>query len=352
MPQHTTLAGHTLRQIVKVSAGGSTIRLQLSNEFSQEPVEIKAVYIAHALDSFLIDRQSARYITFGGKRSVTIGAQQAVYSDALAYALKPLGRLAVTIIYGERVPEHMTSHRGSRTLSYIAAGEVKPTAKLKPVERLAHWYNLTRIEVKGQGSAVAILGNSITDGRGSTTNAQNRWPDRMAEALGGKLGVLNLGIGGNCVLAGGLSQPGLLRFDRDILGQQGVSTLIIFEGTNDIGLSQGNSEETAQRLIEAYQTLTGKAHARGLKVYLATITPFKGNGWYSFFHEAARQTVNQWIRSQAVADGIIDFDELARDPQKPDCLRAEYSDDWLHLNPTGYEAMGRYAAKVLMKPNK
>ena len=104
MPQHTTLAGHTLRQIVKVSAGGNTIRLQLSNEFSQEPVEIKAVYIAHALDSFLIDRQSARYLTFGGKRSVTIGAQQAVYSDALAYALKPLGRLAVTIIYGERVP--------------------------------------------------------------------------------------------------------------------------------------------------------------------------------------------------------------------------------------------------------
>ena len=352
MPQLTTLAGHTLRQIVKVSAGGNTIRLQLSNEFSQEPVEIKAVYIAPALDSFLIDRQSAKYITFGGKRSVTIGAKQAVYSDALTYALKPLGRLAVTIIYGERVPEHMTSHRGSRTLSYIAAGEVKPTAKLKPVERLAHWYNLTRIEVKGQGSAVAILGNSITDGRGSTTNAQNRWPDSMAEALSGTLGVLNLGIGGNCVLAGGLSQPGLLRFDRDILGQQGVSTLIIFEGTNDIGLSQGNSEETAQRLIEAYQTLTGKAHARGLKVYLATITPFKGNGWYSFFHEAARQTVNQWIRSQKVADGIIDFDELARDPQKPNCLRAEYSDDWLHLNPTGYEAMGRYAAKVLMKPNK
>ena len=349
MPLHTTLAGHTLRQIVKVSAGGNTIRLQLSNEFSQEPVEIKAVYIAHALDSFLIDKQSARYLTFGGRRSVTIAAGQALYSDALPYALKSLSRMAVTIIYGRRVPEHMTSHRGSRTTSYIAAGEVKPSAILKPVERLAHWYNLTRIEVKGQGSAVAILGNSITDGRGSTTDGQNRWPDRMAEALGGTLGVLNLGIGGNCVLAGGLSQPGLLRFDRDILGQQGVRTLIIFEGTNDIGLSQGNSEQTAQKLIEAYQTLTEKAHARGLKVFLATITPFKGNGWNSFFHEAARQTVNQWIRNQTVADGIIDFDELARDPQKPDCLRAEFSDDWLHLNPVGYEAMGRYAAKIIQK---
>lgn len=351
MPQHVGLSGNTLRQVVHVTLGGSSLKVELSNHFSGEPVEIRAVYVADAADSSAIVAKTARYLTFGGKRSVTIAAGQTVCSDEVAYALRPLQRLAVTLCYGKTTPAHMTSHRGSRTYSYIAQGEVKPGQRFRTAERLAHWYNLTKICVRSDAKAVAVLGNSITDGRGSTTDAQNRWPDRMAEALSGQTGVLNLGIGGNCVLRGGLSEPALKRFDRDILGQEGLEAVIVFQGTNDIGGARGNSEQVARELIEAYKTMAKKIHDRGLKAYAATITPFRGNAWYSLFHEAARQTVNEWIRHNNVFDGVIDFDLLTRDPQQPDRLRPAYSDDWLHLNPAGYEAMGRYAAGCLSGRN-
>ncbi len=196
---------------------------------------------------------------------------------------------------------------------------------------------------------ITVLGNSITDGRGSTTNLQNRWTDFFSTALNakGRAGVLNLGIGGNCVVQGGLSQPALVRFDRDILGQQGVTKLIIFEGTNDIGTSNGNYEHLADTLIASYKVLIDKAHAKGIKVYGGTITPNKGNGWYSIWHEAVRLTVNEWIRNGKAFDGVIDFDALTRDSHDPHQLKQEYSDDWLHLNPKGYEAMGKYAAENL-----
>lgn len=193
-------------------------------------------------------------------------------------------------------------------------------------------------------NAIAILGNSITDGRGTTTNAQNRWPDRMAEALNGETGVLNLGIGGNCVVEYGISEPALKRFDRDILSQQGISSVVIFEGTNDIGISNKNYEHVADTLIASYRVLASRAKAKGLKVYGATITPTKGNGWYSLWHEAIRQTVNAWIRQTDVFDGVIDFDKAVRDPKDEQQLLPAYSEDGLHLNPEGYRVMGEFAA--------
>ena len=160
-------------------------------------------------------------------------------------------------------------------------------------------------------------------------------------------GVLNLGIGGNCVLWGGISEPAMIRFDRDILGQQNVSKLIIFEGINDIGCSNGKYDEIVAKLIDGYKVLIDKAHKAGMKVYGGTITPFKGNGWYSYFHVAMCQTVNEWIRTSGSFDGVIDFDQLVRNPEHPDCLKKEFSDDWLHLNPAGYKAMGEYAASIV-----
>lgn len=367
MPQNTTLTGNTLRQTFHVSIGGSMIRVNLSNEMSNLPVEIKSVYIADvAQETTLVGSgqpdlmtgenivaSTAHYLTFDGKKKVTIKPGQSVWSDPIKYELKPLQLLSMTIFYGN-TPKNMTSHRGSRTTSYIAEGEVKPKQKLKPIEKLAHWYNISKIAVETtgrndeDGTAIAILGNSITDGRGSTTDKQNRWPDRLAEALNGKIGILNLGIGGNCVVSGGISEPALKRFDRDILNQDGINRVIIFEGTNDIGCCPDSlTYQTATKLIAAYKELAKKAHARGLKVYGATITPTKGNGWYSIFHNAARETANEWIRTTKDFDGVIDFDALVRNPNKPDCLLPDYSDDWLHLNPKGYEAMGKFAAEKL-----
>ena len=357
MPRTTTLANCSLREIVRVSLGGDTLRLQLSNEFSQQPVEIKAMYIADTKDSCDIDASTARYLTFAGRKAVTIAPGEAVFSDALRYRLQPLQQLAVTIVYGS-VPQNATSHRGSRTTSYIMPGVAKPKARFATTEKVDHWYNIAAIDVlqataKGTAGAspkgaIAILGNSITDGRGSTTNAQNRWPDALATALQVQWGVLNLGIGGNCVVKGGLSEPGVKRFDRDILGQRGLKAIVIFEGVNDIGESRtGFYEQTAQDLMEAYRQFIAKAHERGLKVILCTLTPFGRSFYSSHFHEAIRLTVNDWIRTKAEADGIIDFDLFVRDPQCPEQLQERYSDDWLHLNPAGYEAMGRYAADCL-----
>ena len=348
------LTNRSLREIVKVSIGGDCLTLRLSNEFSRQPVEIKSVYIADALDSCDINVKSARYLSFSGRRNVTIPAGEYVVSDVCKYALKPLQRLSITINYGA-TPENATSHRGSRTTSYIIDGVAKPKTSFAVSERVDHWYSIAAIDVPANGQeCIAILGNSITDGRGSTTNLQNRWPDIMSEALGKtglNCGVLNLGIGGNCVLAGGLSEPAVKRFDRDILGQKGVTKLILFEGVNDIGGANGRSERVAHDLVEAYKQFIQKAHERGIKVYVATITPF-GKSFYdggNLFKEACRQTVNQWMRTSSEVDGVIDFDALMRDPDAPNQLRQSLQEDWLHPNANGYKAMGEFAAKEIVK---
>ena len=356
MPKES-LSNRSCRQVVHVSFGGNEMRLKLSNEFSKEPVDIKSVYIADtdASANWEIKAKTVKYLKFNGKKNVTIAPGKAIYSDDLKFTLKAGRRLTITIDYGEQTPKHATSHRGSRTTSYIVNSSVRTAKPMDKSfvegEKVDHWYNLSAIDVKTdvKTPVVAVLGNSITDGRGSTTNMQNRWTDFLSDALNAEkpYGVLNLGIGGNCVVEGGLSEPAMKRFDRDILGQTGVDKLVIFEGTNDIGCCGGNYEHVADTLIACYKVLIAKAKAKGIKVYGATITPTKGNGWYSYWHEAMRQQVNEWIRKGGFFDEIIDFDELVRDPQDQQRLKEEYSDDWLHLNPKGYEAMGKFAAEKL-----
>lgn len=351
MPQHTTLTDNSIRQIVHVSIGGDVLRLQLSNEFSREAVEIRSVYIADAKDSTAIDQRTVRYLTFNGKRNVTLEGGQALFSDELRYALKPLQRLSITINYA-KTPQNATSHRGSRTTSYIMKGESKPKKPFVVAEALDHWYNIAAIDVKADSPTCwAVLGNSITDGRGTTTNLQNRWTDVCAEALDGKVSILNLGIGGNCVLRGGLSEPALKRFDRDIMSQRGITGIVIYEGINDIGGSR-SVEKTEKELIEAYELFIGKARAAGLKVVGATITPIGNTMYWSHYHEALRQTINEWIRSSGKFDAVIDFDAVLSDPQRPTWMRADYQYDWLHPNATGYKAMGWKAAEVLSPMSK
>lgn len=162
-------------------------------------------------------------------------------------------------------------------------------------------------------------------------------------------GVINLGIGGNCVIDGGISQPLLQRYKDELSFHSGITHLIIYEGTNDIGTSQLAADSLAERLIKAYKEIINYGHSKGMKVYMATITPTKGNGWYSTEHDKARQLVNNWIRQGNGFEAVIDFDELVRDPQDEAKLKAEYSEDWLHLNPKGYEVMGKYAAGIINK---
>ena len=360
MPYNNCMTNRSVRQVVKVSIGGDVIRLKLSNIYSMQPVEIRSIYIAHAKDSSDIDAKTAQYFKFGNSYKTVIPAGKQIVSDALKFNLRNLERVAITINYTS-APEIPTVHMGSRTTSYIMKGVTNAHSNFEKAFRENHWYNISGIDVytmRTDLSSIAIIGNSITDGKCSTDNAQNRWPDVMSEMLQLKYkitnqGVLNLGIGNNrVVVPGGFGVLAKERFDKDVLAQAGVKKVIIFEGINDIGAAKsGYSETVARQLIESYQAMIKKAKARRLKVYLGTITPFKGAGYYSPFHEAARQTVNEWIRNQAKnkeVDGILDFAKLLQDPKDDRRMKKEYvSNDWLHPNPTGYKAMGTYAAEII-----
>lgn len=358
MPYNNCMTNRSVRQVVKVSIGGDVIRLKLSNIYSMQPVEIRSIYIAHAKDSSDIDAKTAQYFKFGNSYKTVIPAGKQIVSDALKFNLRNLERVAITINYTS-APEIPTVHMGSRTTSYIMKGVTNAHSNFAKAFRENHWYNISGIDVytmSNNMSAIAIIGNSITDGKCSTDNAQNRWPDVMSEMLQLKhkitnQGVLNLGIGNNRVtVPGGFGALAKERFDRDILMQSGVKKVVIFEGVNDIGAARsGSSETVARQIIESIQGMVKKAKARKMKVYLGTITPFKGAGYYSHFHEAARLYVNDWIRSQAKnVDGILDFAKLLQDPNDDRRMKREYaSNDWLHPNPAGYKAMGIYAADII-----
>lgn len=346
-PPAPGLTNNSLRQIVQVSIGGKKVRLKLTNEFSTEPTEIKAIELSIAKtsgSSSEINEASTVSLTFNGKQSVTIPAGGMIVSDAVKFPIGNRENVAITIHYGHTSPS-VSGHPGSRTTSYLKEGN---TTDFTGAIRTDHWYNIQTLEVEAssKAGAVAILGNSITDGRGSTTNEQNRWADVFSRRLlqnkaTKQVGVLNMGIGGNCVLRGGLGPTGKDRYHRDLFGQEGVKWIILFEAVNDLG-SSWNGVQTAERIIDVYKEIIDEAHQKGIRVYGATITPFKGNNYYSADHEKGRSTLNEWIRTTELLDGVIDFDKAVRNPQDLEAMQKEFlfENDWLHFNAQGYETMG------------
>ena len=264
-----------------------------------------------------------------------------VLSDPLDYDLPALTNLAVSIYLGNISASTINGHPGSRTTSFIVASNVVTAASLPAASKTAHWYIITGVDVLADSSskAMVVLGDSITDGRSSTTDGNNRWPDDLALRLNANtsttnVAVVNMGIGGNGIF-GGLGPSAQARFDRDVLRQSGVRWLIVFEGVNDIG--GGTTEQT---LTNAFARFVDKAHAQNIRAYGATITPFGGNGYSTPAHEAARQAVNNWIRTSGKYDAVIDFDAIVRDPAAPATLLPAYdSGDHLHLSVAGYQAM-------------
>ena len=336
-----SLSNSTLRQVVHASLGGSQLRVKFSNEFGNGPVTINSAHVAACKAvpvNSTIDTTTDKALAFSGSASVTIAQGQAVWSDALSFSLAPLSNLAVTVAFGS-TPSNATGHPGSRTTSYLQSGNTVSAANMSSALTTDHWYILSGVDVMANAKAVVTLGDSITDGRGSTTNGNNRWPDAFAQRLRTNgltsVGVLNQGIGGNAVTSGGLGPTALSRFSRDVLGQSGARWVILFEGVNDIGA--GNV--SAASLTSAYDTLIAQAHAQNLRIYGATITPFGSNGYYTAAHESVRQSVNTYIRSGKF-DAFIDFDAAVRDTSNPPKLQAAYdSGDGLHLNPAGYQKL-------------
>ena len=357
-PPEPGLAANSFRQIVQVSIGGKAIRLHLSNLFNPDPTDILGVEVAVAktmgASPEIVEGTSVK-LTFDGCPFVTMAPGASVVSDPVPFPLEDRMNLAVTIHYGRISSTTLTSHPGSRTTSYIADGYT--TDFSSPIAETNHWYTISSIDVKPRrkSAAIAVLGDSITDGRGTTTNGQDRWTDQLSRSLLSdpatrNLSVLNFGLGGNCILRGGLGPTGKSRYARDLFYHPGVKYIILFEGTNDLGGSR-NGLAPAEGIKEVWSQIVSEAHALGIKVFGATVTPVKGNGYYSPDHEAGRTALNEWIRSSGVFDGVIDFDRMVADPAQPDRLDPAflYENDWLHLNAAGYEKMGWGIDRSLFK---
>ncbi|WP_334164656.1 SGNH/GDSL hydrolase family protein [Phenylobacterium sp.] len=347
----------TLRQVVRVTAGGPQIRVRLSNAFGTEPLRFRAVHVARpvAVGSPRIDPATDRAVTFGGRRDVTVPAGADYLSDPVTFAVRPLERIAVSVELPE-APARQTSHPGSRTTSWTLRGRHAAAADLPGAKGVAHWYQLSGVDVPAarRSGAIVTFGDSITDGYGVGPDRDERWPDFLAERLQADprtrhLSVLNHGIGGNRLLRDGTGPNALARFDRDVLAQTGVTHLVILEGVNDLGVLTRDGPASAdaqaamvQDLTGAYRQMIARARVRGIKVIGATIMPFAGSGYY---HpppatESSRQAVNAWIRAPGNFDAVIDFDAVMRDPARPDRLRAEYDvGDGLHPSIAGYRAM-------------
>ncbi len=357
----------TLRQVVRLSAGGNRIRLRLSNAFGAQPLVIDRVHVARALSpaTARIDPASDKAVTFNGAASVTIPAGASYLSDPVAMAAAPLSVLTVSLHLPE-APDRQTSHPGSRSTSYIAHGSQSAAADLPGAQKVEHWYQLAGIEVEALAGAGAVvtLGDSITDGHGATTNGNDRWTDKLAERLQASpatrsLSVLNEGIGGNRLLLDGLGPNALARFDRDVLAQPGVRTVVLLEGVNDLGtltrdapvLPEGHAALVAH-IIDAYRQIIERAHAAGVKVIGATILPYAGSAYYhpDAANEADRQAVNRWIREPGHFDAMVDFDRVTRDLAHPDRLRPDFdSGDHLHPSPAGYKAMADAVPLALLR---
>jgi lysophospholipase L1-like esterase len=352
------LSDATLRQIVHLSAGGVELRVHLSNVFGTEPLHITSVHIARPLapDSSAIDPQSDRALTFAGAPDVTIPAGAEFVSDPIAFTLPALSDLAVSL-HLDAPPARETSHPGSRATSWYVHGDAASAPTLLNPSKVDHWFQLSEIDVEADPGAASVvaLGDSITDGHAATTNGNNRWTDVLAARLQHSpstrtIGVSNQGIGGNHLLTDGLGPNALARFDRDVLAPAGVRWVILLEGVNDLGgltrdgeVSSEKHAALVQRILAAYQQIIARAHAHGIRVFGATITPYVGSDYYhpGPLSEADRQTINAWIRASEHFDAVIDFDRVVRDPLHLDRLLPAYdSGDHLHPSPAGYKAMG------------
>jgi lysophospholipase L1-like esterase len=343
MPPEPGLGDATLRQVVHVSLGGKRLRVRFSNAFGAKPLNILSAHLAASAGGAAIKPESQKSLTFSGRTSTTIPTGAPMVSDPVDFDLPPLSNLAVTIHIKDPT-RAITGHPGARCTSYLERGDVVTEPDLPKSAGTLHWYYLCGVDIEVSNadiSAVAVLGDSITDGRGSPTDGNGRWTDHLARRLqksewAGRIGVLNHGLGGNRMLKDGLGPSALARLDRDVLAQPGVRWLIVLEGINDLG----TRSTTARDLIGAFGQIILRAHARGIKVYGGTILACEGSSYFSAGLEAERQEVNAWIRKSGRFDAVIDFDAAMRDPQRPSRLAvAADGGDHLHPGPRGYEIM-------------
>ncbi len=351
------ISDKTLRQIVRVSAGGASVRLRLSNAYGATPLKLDDIHVAKRISGSRIDTATDQRVTFNGHNGVTVAPGAYVLSDPLTMKVLADSDLAVSFYVPGETPL-ATVHDIQRGALYVAPGRASNLSELPEartdigVGNAFPW--LAEIEVSGTDTqAIITFGDSITDGYGITPDQGRTWPELLSRRLhesGINVSVVNAGLSGNRLLHHGqwarFGDGGLARFDRDVLTQPNASAVIVLIGINDLGHAQGPGSDgyvSADDLIDGLSQTAARAHERGLKIYAATLTPFIGTvfeGYYSDEKESRRQTINAWIRRQTVFDGIIDFDKAVEAPDAPGHLRPDYDvGDHLHPNDVGAAAM-------------
>jgi len=343
----------TVRDIIVPSVGGNMIRLELTNAFGRSPLQVGRVTVAVADLGAGVVPGTIHPVSFGGSVSVRIPAGEQVLSDPVGMQVSALQELAVSIYLPGRTGV-ATRHTDAQQVNWVStagdhAGEAGVGAFTIPT---LSWYYLSGLDVRSSRAAgtVVAFGDSITDGVNSSVGGNDRWPDDLARRLGAMAGptlsVADEGIGGNRLLTASrcCGASAQARFARDALDQPGVRDVIVLEGINDIGTSVGplhsDTGLTPARIIAGYRDLIAQAHARGVRIFGATLLPYQGAGYYSPAGEAIREAVNAWIRTSGAFDGVVDFDAVMRDPADPLRLNPAYdSGDHLHPNDAGYQAM-------------
>jgi lysophospholipase L1-like esterase len=360
-------ANQTLRQKLRISVGGEQLRIRFSNELGATPLVIGAASVALAGDGSAIDRDTLHTLTFGGEASIAIPPGAPALSDPVDLATEDLAELAVSVFLPEQSAP-ATLHMG-RTAYVSGAGDFTRAPALSDAELTANHAFLTGVYVNTTEEDIAVvaaLGDSITDGAASTPHTYNSWPDHFSARVatgdaGTKIAIVNHGISGNQVTRDGAGVSALARFDRDVLSTPGLTHVIVLEGINDIGTGgfsfPGTSgpapaERTAADLVSGYRQLIARAHANGLKIYGATLTPFEGTfeGYYTPAKDEVRVAVNDWIRNSGEFDAVIDFEAAIRDEANPRVMRAAYdSGDKLHPNDAGYARMAEFIDLALFR---
>lgn len=349
----------TIRQLVRLSAGGTAVRLRLSNEYGAKPLTVGAASLALVGADGDVIEATRRDVTFGGEPVVTIPAGAPMISDPIELAVDELASLSVSLYFPGNTGQ-CTCHQTGMQTAYVASGD-RTDEPFEGSETMQWRAFLTGVEVLAPATdVIVVLGDSISDGIGSTVDANRRWPDLLAERLAARdderqWGIVNMGISGNRVLADGAGESALARLDRDVLAVSGASSVIVFEGVNDLGIAYGDLRGgpaesltggapqppvTADQLIAGYEQIIVRAHARGLEVVGATIAPYEGAAYYAAEGNAVREAVNRWIREGGAFDGVLDFDAVLRDPDQPTQLAdGLHAGDFLHGSDAGYRVL-------------
>lgn len=348
----------TLRQVVRVYSGGDRLRIRISNRYGKEPLAVARTRIAvHATGAATVPGTDTG-VTFGGARDVTIGTGQEAVSDPVNLAATNGSSLVISTYYA--VPcGRATYHPFALQTGYVAAGDATSQPELPHPDETEPRFHLTGIDVETPAArrVIAALGDSLTDGVGTTPGRHLRYTDHVARrAAAAGMSLVNLGIAGNRLLTDVFGESGSARFDRDVLAAPGVTHLIVQLGINDIGLPGmlGASPVSADELIDGYTAIAERARRRGLTTVIATLTPFSGAatagpGFDTQENEELRQRVNRWIRTSGEFDGVADLDHALSDPAAPAALAPGYdSGDHIHPNDAGAQAMADAVSTTLL----